>query len=89
MLVRASENRYGHILLVPVSASISAKMRRDCIKNGAPADFDPEVYLQQDGDIEQFKQDYPDVWKQIDGGYSYRFRMDNWTYRHMVGYCAE
>ena len=95
MLIRISEDRIGNVWAEPVNARIAARMIADAIENGAPRDFEAVAFLQQPS-IEEvqetfgrgaiFRSRYTDGPEVNDGAV---VRIDEWAFRHMLGYCND
>ena len=75
----------------PRSERIRKAMVKDAIKNGAPKKFDGSIFMQSLEDLENaFSDEIPErQMKAIQDGYNVTVRMDEWSFRHMLGYCAD
>lgn len=97
MKVKVIEDYYGALILKPVNERIARQMKKDAIKNGAPEDFIAEVF-----DHSPFENidSYPknvfinvktdkDGFTEGDINDGAIILMDEWEFRHMIGYSAD
>lgn len=89
MLITITEDRIGNVIAAPVSSRIARAMLADARKNGAPEHWRPELFMQQ-----PTAEDVRDtlgpraLWRnEVNDGAC--IRIDEWTFRHMIGYAAD
>ena len=94
MKVKIIEDRLGNVIVSPVNACIARRMEKDAKNNGAPDDFIAEIFMQQPsidevaellGKKALFRSQVMGTWEVNDGA---MILMDEWTFRHCIGYAA-
>lgn len=75
----------------PVSNNKAAEFMEDMIRNGAPMGTKTHLFLQSwENVVETFEDLIPaEAMKALEEGYRVTVRIDDWTFRHMLGYCAD
>ena len=82
-------DRMGNIIVRPANERIRKQWAADILKRGG--EMDGELFLQEGMGVREFiEQDVPKQHRRdLDNGYTVRFRMDGWVLRHMIGYCVD
>lgn len=89
MLVTIYEDSMGNVTARPVNQRVADAMVRDALANGAGDNFDGSLFLQQPS-IDDVRETFGHraIWRgEVNDGA--RVRVDPWSYRHMLGYCAD
>lgn len=99
MLIDISSSSPGYIAS-PVSKRLAERFRQEMIDGGAGGKHDKshanedeveaELFMQGWEDLQETLGDYiPDKkLKDLEEGYKITIRIDEWDFRHMLGYCA-
>jgi hypothetical protein len=92
MKVRVIETYPSCLILRPVNERIARRMKKDAIANGAPEDFEAEVFDQEPFENMDFYPSKVFYKSDIDGYYindGAIVLMDEWVFRHMIGYAGD
>jgi hypothetical protein len=94
MKVRIIETRLGSLIIEPVSSKRAEQITRYAKMNGAPKNFEPQIFLQDSQDVQHFLEFHPNARfgkKDPETGH-YEINdgkvmiMDGWQFCQMVGY---
>lgn len=91
MLVRVSMDSMGNVTMDPVSERVRRRIYKDMKENGYTGpETDVLVFGQEGGPAQELLDEIPPRRrKEVEEGYPVVVRMDDWTFRHLCGWCSD